>query len=97
MEFIIGNFWGILTVVGVLVVSLVFLDRKIAKEIAWQFIMEVEKNSRRYGLKLLEDKKYWVKDWYEYLPPTVKLFVSRKLWHKIVESIYDQLPDHESK
>ena len=96
MEFIPGNLWGILLVVVIFVLAFGFLDRKIAKEMAWNFVMEVEKNAREYGLEFVRDKKAWVRHWYEYLPPTVKLFVSRKLWHKIVEGIYSQLePDHD--
>ena len=97
MEFIPGNLWGILLVVVIFVLAFGFLDRKIAKEMAWNFVMEVEKNAREYGLEFVRDKKAWVRHWYDYLPPTIKFFVSRKLWDKIVESIYDQLPDHESK
>ena len=97
MEFIPGNLWGILLVVVIFVLAFGFLDRKIAKEMAWNFVMEVEKNAREYGLEFVRDKKAWVRHWYDYLPPTVKFFVPRKLWDKIVESIYDQLPDHESK
>ena len=97
LETVLEHWWGILLVVVIFVLAFGFLDRKIAKEMAWSFVVEAEKNARVYGLEFVRDKKAWVRHWYDYLPPTIKFFVSRKLWDKIVESIYDQLSDHESK
>ena len=96
IESILGNFWGIIVVIALIALFFVLVDQKIARELAWQFAMEVEKNARKYGIELTWQKKDWVKDWYNYLPPTVKFFVSRKLWIKIVEGIYAQLPEAEN-
>ena len=83
-------------VVGLILLFLFLVDRRIAKELAWEFAQEVEKNARMYGLELAWQKKAWVKGWYPYLPATVKIFVSQKLWYKIVEGIYAQLPEAEN-
>ena len=96
LETVLANWWGIIVVVALILLFLVLADRKIAKEMAWQFVQEVEKNARKYGLAAIQDKKDWVKGWYPFLPPTLKVFVSEKLWHKIVEAIYDQLPEADS-
>lgn len=93
MEFLL-DWWGVIVFAVVLLVSFIFMDRKIAKEMAWQFIYEVEANARHYGLEFIWQKKMWVKNWYPYLPPSVKLFVSEALWVKIVDGIYAQLPTH---
>ncbi len=92
LETVLANWWGILVVVA-LILLFFALDRKIARELAWNFVMEVEKNARRYGLAMIQDKKAWVYSWHPYLPPTVKLFVSAKLWAKIVDGVYAKLPD----
>ena len=96
LETVLSNWWGIIVVVALILLFFVFVDRKIAKELAWEFAQEVEKNARRYGLEFVWQKKSWVKSWYPFLPPTVKLFVSQKLWDVFVEAIYDQLPEADS-
>ena len=97
LEAVLADWWGILLVVALILLFFVFVDRKIAKEMAWEFAQEVEKNAKQYGLEFVWQKKSWVKSWYPYIPPTIKIFVSEKLWHKIVEGIYSQLPETEQK
>ena len=96
LEILVQNWWGLLVVVALILLFFVFVDRKIAKELAWGFAAEVEKNARLYGLEFVWQKKAWVKSWYPFLPPTLKVFVSQKLWDKIVEAIYKQLPEAEN-
>jgi len=95
LEAVLSNWWGIIVVVALILLFFVFVDRKIAKEKAYEFVLEIEKHARSYGLQLLHDRKRQVKEWYLCLPGHVRLFVSKKLWEQFVDFVYEQLPQPE--
>ncbi len=86
------SWWGSILIALALIVGSVFVwDRKTAKDWAWNLVVEVEKNARTYLLEDPDDKIQWVLAWYDFLPQTVRLFVSAKTWEILVRWAWKQI------
>ena len=85
-------YWGIILVL-LIAIAFIIWDREAAWEWAQELVMEVEKNARKYGLETLLQKKDWVYSWYPWLPKIIRLFVSERLWKKLVDKAYKKLQE----
>lgn len=91
-DFIFGNMEVILFIIAV-VVFFVITERQIVKQMAVRFVWELETNLEYYvkaGLKD-EEKREWVYEWYDWLPPLMKAVVSKKMFKIFVDTAFDRL------
>lgn len=87
-----SNWWGIVLLI-VISGGYVINNTKNAKELAYKMMLIAEKRAEELVLKTGLEKKEWVLSQYDLLPAQVKMFVTRALWEKLVQDLYDKALD----
>ena len=90
LEFVI-SWWGLIALVVIFALKLIFDYEATLKRIR-ELIFLAEEHARKEALKTGQEKFEWVKEQgYQYLPATLKLFLSKELFGLLVQAVFDKL------
>lgn len=88
-----AQWWGLIGVVLIIALKFIF-DRKNMVEKTVELIYLAEEKAKQCVLNTGEEKFQWVvENGYQYLPATVKLFISKALYAVIVQEIFDRIKE----
>ena len=90
----LGQWWGILGVLVILVITYFVYGFEVAKGHVVKLIFIAEEKAREKCLETGRQKFEWVvENGYTYLPTALKLFITKELFAAIVQSVFDKVVD----
>jgi hypothetical protein len=89
----LASWWGLIALIGIFALKLIFDYENTVKMIRGLIFLAEEK-ARKEVLKTGDEKFQWVvANGYQYLPATLKLFLSEELFAILVQHIFNRIKE----
>ncbi|SKA91242.1 hypothetical protein SAMN05443428_11128 [Caloramator quimbayensis] len=82
-------YWGIITTVVILIIYYL-VNRTLAKKIALELMLYIEKRAEEFSISEGKDKLEWVVSQYDKLPAVIKSVITKDGFRLLIQELFDE-------
>lgn len=83
------EYWGILGAIAILVIYY-FTNKQMAKKIALEFMLYIEKKAEDFSITEGKEKLEWVVSQYDKLPAIIRTVVTKEAFRELIQQMFDE-------